>query len=178
MGICCFLNNATVAAQTPQKGGTTRVAVLDMDSHHGNGTQSIFYDRTDMLFVSLHGHPLTEFLSYPGHMDKTSCSAGQGYNLNLSLTAGCSGVQWFEALETGCARIVRYGAQTPVVSLGLDRFANDPISKFTLLAGDCSRLNRCPASVGLPTVFVLKDGCAAAELGTQTVDVLEGFDND
>ena len=104
--------------------------------------------------------------NFAGRWHHKSRSAGLGYNLILSLTAGCSFVQWFEALETGCARIARYGAQAPVVSLALDRFANDPISKFTLLAGDCSCLNRCPASVGLPTVFVLKDGCAAAELGT------------
>ena len=116
--------------------------------------------------------------NFAGRWHHKSGGAGLSYNLILSLTAGCSAVQWFEALETGCARIARYGAQGPVVSLALDRFANDPISKFTLLAGDCSCLNRCPASVGLPTVFVLKDGCAAAELGTQTVNILEGFEND
>ena len=130
-----------------------------------------------LMFLEQRGSGRSNFA---GRWHHKSGGAGLSYNLNLSLTAGCSAVLWFEALETGCARIARYGTQTPVVSLELelDRFANDPISKFTLLAGDCSCLNRRPASVGLPTVFVLKDGCAAAELGTQTVNILEGFEND
>ena len=176
MGGYCFLNNAAVAAQTLRESGATKVAVLDVDFHHGNGTQSIFYDRADVLFVSLHGDPMTEFPFYLGHADETGRGAGQGHNLNLPLAAGCSAAQWFEALETGCARIARYGAQALVVSLGLDTFANDPISTFALLACDFSRLGARLARLGLPTVFVLEGGYAAAELGTNAVNVLEGFE--
>ena len=176
MGGYCFLNNAAVAAQTLRESGATKVAVLDVDFHHGNGTQSIFYGRADVLFISLHGDPLTEFPFYLGHADETGCGAGLGYNLNLPLAAGCSAAQWFEALEAGCARIARYGAQALVVSLGLDTFANDPISKFALLASDFSRLGARLAGLGLPTVFVLEGGYAADELGTNAVNVLEGFE--
>ena len=176
MGGYCFLNNAAVAAQTLRNGGAAKVAVLDVDYHHGNGTQSIFYDRADVLFVSLHGDPLTEYPFYLGHADETGVGEGAGHNLNLPLAAGCSAALWFEALELACARISRYGAQALVVSLGLDTFADDPIASFALLGADFTRLGERLARLGLPTVFVLEGGYAAAELGTNAVNVIEGFE--
>ena len=175
MGGYCFLNNAAVAAQHLRESAATNVTTFDVDFHHGNGTQSIFYGRADVLFISLHGDPLTEFPFYLDHADETGCGAELGYNHNLSLMAGCSAAQWFEALETGCARVARYGAQALVVSLRLNTFANDPISKFALLASDFSRLSARLADLGLSTMFLLEGGYAAAELGTNAVNVLEGF---
>ncbi|MDR3454077.1 MAG: histone deacetylase family protein [Rhodoferax sp.] len=176
MGGYCFLNNAAVAAQALRSAGAARVAVLDVDYHHGNGTQSIFYDRADVLFVSLHGDPRTEYPFYLGYADEVGAGQGQGFNLNLPLPAGCTVADWFEALERACARMARHDADAMVVSLGLDTFALDPISKFALRADDFSRLGQRLAQLGLPTVFVLEGGYAAAELGVNAVNVIEGFE--
>lgn len=176
MGGYCFLNNAAVAAQTLRNQGAERVAVLDVDYHHGNGTQSIFYDRADVLFVSIHGDPRTEYPFYLGHADEIGEGGGLGFNLNLPLMAGASVETWFSALDTACDRITRFGADALVVSLGLDAFEGDPISRFALTSGDFSRLGERLAGLGLATVFVLEGGYAAAELGTNAVNVLEGFE--
>lgn len=176
MGGYCLLNNAAVAAQWLCDQGAARVAVLDVDYHHGNGTQSIFYDRADVLFVSIHGDPRTEYPFYLGHADETGEGAGAGCNLNLPLAAGSSVQAWFAALEQACARIAGHGAEALVVSLGLDTFEGDPISRFALASADFLRLGQRLARLGLPTVFVLEGGYAAADLGTNAVNVLEGFE--
>lgn len=176
MGGYCFINNAAVAAQTLLNGGAQKVAVLDVDYHHGNGTQSIFYARSDVLFVSIHGDPLTEYPFYLGHADEQGAAAGLGFNLNLPLPAGSSAAAWFAALDTACARIADGGVDTLVVSLGLDTFAGDPISKFLLQSNDFTRLGKRLASLGLPTIFVLEGGYAAAQLAVNAVNVLEGFE--
>ena len=176
MGGYCFLNNAAVAAQTLRDQGAARVAVLDVDYHHGNGTQSIFYDRADVLFVSIHGDPRTEYPFYLGHADETGEGAGVGFNCNLPLAAGSSVVAWFDALEHACARIAADGVDALVVSLGLDTYEGDPISRFALASSDFLRLGERLARLGMPTVFVLEGGYAAAELGTNAVNVLDGFE--
>ena len=178
MGGYCLLNNAAAAAQWLRDQGAARVAVLDVDYHHGNGTQSIFYDRADVLFVSIHGDPRTEYPFYLGHADETGEAAGAGCNLNLPLAAGSNVQTWFAALEQACARIAGHGAEALVVSLGLDTFEGDPISRFALASADFLRLGERLARLGLPTVFVLEGGYAAADLGTNAVNVLEGFEQD
>ena len=176
MGGYCFINNAAVCAQALRTGGAARVAVLDVDYHHGNGTQAIFYERADVLFCSIHGDPRTEYPFYLGHADETGAGAGQGFNLNLPLPARASVAAWFDALEQACARIGRHGADALVVSLGLDTFAGDPISTFALQAGDFTRLGQRMAQAGLPTAFILEGGYAAAELGENAARVIEGFE--
>jgi acetoin utilization deacetylase AcuC-like enzyme len=176
MGGYCFLNNAAVAAQALRMQGCRRVAALDVDYHHGNGTQSLFYERADVLFVSLHGDPRTEYPFYLGHADETGRGAGEGFNLNLPLPAGSAASTWFETLDVACARIARHGADALVVSLGLDTFAGDPISTFALQADDFSRLGERLSRLGMPTIFVLEGGYAAAELGENAVNVIEGFE--
>ena len=176
MGGYCFLNNAAVAAQTLRNEGAGRVALLDVDYHHGNGTQSIFYDRADVLFISIHGDPRTEYPFYLGHADETGEGAGAGFNLNLPLRAGSSVAVWFEALERACVRIAQWGADALVISLGLDTFEGDPISRFALTPTDFIRLGERLARLGLPAVFVLEGGYAAAELGSNAVNVLNGFE--
>lgn len=176
MGGYCFINNAAVAAQWLLNHGSARVALLDVDYHHGNGTQSIFYDRSDVLFISIHGDPRTEYPFYLGHADETGDGAGAGCNLNLPLAAGTTAEEWFAALELACVRIAQYNADALVVSLGLDAFEDDPISRFTLKTSDFTCLGERLAALGLPTVFVLEGGYAAAELGTNAVNVLDGFE--
>ncbi|MCO5115142.1 MAG: histone deacetylase family protein [Burkholderiaceae bacterium] len=176
MGGYCFINNAAVCAQALRHGGAARVAVLDVDYHHGNGTQAIFYDRADVLFCSIHGDPRTEYPFYLGHADETGAAAGQGFNLNLPLPARAGVADWFAALEQALARIARHGADALVVSLGLDTFAGDPISTFQLQTPDFTRLGQRLARAGLPTAFILEGGYAAAELGCNAAAVLAGFE--
>ena len=175
MGGYCFLNNAAVAAEVLLAGGCARVAVLDVDYHHGNGTQSIFYRRADVLFVSIHGDPRTEYPFYLGHADETGAGAGEGFNLNLPLAAGSGAVPWFEALAAACERISRHAADALIVSLGLDAYSGDPISTFTLGSDDFLRLGVGIAGLGLPTVLVLEGGYAMQDLGVNAANVLAGF---
>ena len=172
----CFLNNAALAAQHLLDDGAAKVAILDIDYHHGNGTQGIFYRRSDVLFVSIHGDPRTEFPFYLGHADETGEGAGLGYNMNLPLAAGTAPAQWFAALETACLRIASFGADALVVSLGVDTWAGDPISRFTLQSSDFLRIGERLGYLGLPTVFVLEGGYAVDEIGLNVVNVLEGFE--
>jgi acetoin utilization deacetylase AcuC-like enzyme len=176
MGGYCFLNNAAVAAQTLRNAGCGKVAILDVDYHHGNGTQSIFYDRADVLFVSIHGDPRTEYPFYLGQADELGEGAGQGFNLNLPLPAGSSKAVWFAALATACQKIKQFGADALVISLGLDTFADDPISTFELKTSDYFELGAILKQLGLPTVFILEGGYAAKELGVNAANVLSGFE--
>ena len=178
MGGYCFVNNAAVAAQGLLDRGCQRVAILDVDYHHGNGTQSIFYERPDVLFVSIHGDPRTEYPFYLGHADETGAGPGHGFNLNLPVIAGASAAIWFEALETACARIAAHRPEALVVSLGLDTYADDPISTFELQSADFTRLGARLKRLGLPMLFVLEGGYAASELGRNAANVVEGFEQD
>jgi acetoin utilization deacetylase AcuC-like enzyme len=171
----CFLNNAALAAQTLRERGHDRVAVLDVDYHHGNGTQSIFYPRPDVLTVSIHGDPRTEYPFFLGHADEHGEGAGEGFNLNLPLPRGTGFDGWRTALHQALDRIVRFDAQALVVSLGVDTFEGDPISGFRLRSADYLRIGAEIAALRLPTVFVFEGGYAVAEVGINTVNVLEGF---
>jgi acetoin utilization deacetylase AcuC-like enzyme len=172
----CFLNNAALAAQHLLDDGARRVGILDIDYHHGNGTQSIFYRRSDVLFTSIHADPRTEFPFYLGHADETGDGAGTGFNMNLPLPAGTSTAQWFAALESACIKLASYAPDALVVSLGVDTFAGDPLSHFSLQSADFLRIGERIAHLGLPTVFVLEGGYAVAEIGINVVNVLEGFE--
>lgn len=171
----CFLNNAALAAQHLRNVGMQKVAVLDVDYHHGNGTQAIFYDRPDVYFASIHGDPRTEYPFYLGHADETGTGAGLGANLNLPLPRGTDYATWAQALEKALAGIARFGADALVVSLGMDTFEGDPISGFTLKTDDYLRIGERLAKAGLPTVFVFEGGYAVDEVGVNAVNVLQGF---
>ena len=105
MGGYCFLNNAAIAAQAMRDGGCERIAVLDVDDHHGNGTQSLFYERDDVLVVSLHGDPRTEYPFYLGHADETGAGHGLGHNLNLPLPAGTTAERWCDPVHHACRQL-------------------------------------------------------------------------
>lgn len=171
----CFLNNAALAAQALRDGGVERVAVLDVDYHHGNGTQAIFYERGDVFFASIHGDPHTEYPYYLGYADERGAGAGLDCNLNLPLPRGTGFERWREALAGALRRMGQWGAGALVVSLGLDTFEGDPISGFGLRGDDYLRLGEDLAATGLPVLFVFEGGYAVAEVGRNTVNVLEGF---
>jgi len=172
----CFLNNAAIAAQSLRDAGAARVAVLDVDFHHGNGTQAIFYDRADVLFLSLHGDPMDAFPYFLGGSDETGAGPGQGFTANYPLPPGCGYPEWVEALEQALARIAAFGADAVVISLGVDTFERDPISFFKLTSDDFTDYGARLATLGLPTLFVMEGGYAVAEIGVNTVNVLEGFE--
>lgn len=172
----CFLNNAALAAQHLLDDGMQRVAILDLAYHHGNGTQAIFYGRNDVLCISIHADPRTDYPFYLGHPDETGTGAGLGYNINLALPRGASASEWFAALETACLRLGMFAPEALVVSLGVDSAAGEPDPGFGLTGADFLRIGERIGWLGLPAAFVLEGGHARADTGINTVNVLEGFE--
>ena len=171
----CFLNNAAIAAQAMRDAGLARVAILDVDFHHGNGTQDIFYDRDDVLFISLHGEPQQAFPYFLGYAPETGTGAGEGFTLNLPMPVGTPYGVWQKALGTALDRVAAFAPDALIVSLGVDTFENDPISFFKLRSADFLTMGADIAQAGLPTLFVMEGGYDIDEIGVNTVNVLEGF---
>lgn len=171
----CFLNNAALAAQRLRDAAVDRVAVLDVDYHHGNGTQDIFWERADVFVASIHGDPDTEYPWFLGHADERGAGPGEGATLNLPLPRGTGWEVWSAALEASLEAIADFGAQALVVSLGVDTFEGDPISSFRLSAGHFPLIGQRLAAAGLPTVLVQEGGYAVAEIGANVVAVLDAF---
>jgi len=171
----CFLNNAALAAQALREAGAERVAIVDVDYHHGNGTQSIFYERADVLTVSVHGDPTTEYPFYLGYADERGAGAGLDANLNLPLPAGTGFAAWTQALEQGLAAVRAFKADAVVIALGVDTYEGDPISKFQLKSADYLRVGRLLAGLDLPAVFTMEGGYAVADVGINVANVLEGY---
>lgn len=172
----CYLNNAAIAAQACRDRGASRVAILDIDYHHGNGTQNIFYDRDDVHFVSIHADPGDEYPYYLGYADERGTGSGEGKNLNLPLPLGTSFDRYREALTTACKAIESEGADVLIVSLGADTYKEDPISSFRLETDDYPQIGKILASTGLPTLFVMEGGYAVRALGDNVLGVLTGFE--
>ena len=173
----CYVNNVAVASQACRDDGAKKVAILDVDYHHGNGTQSIFYDRDDVLFVSLHGHPDQEYPYFAGYAEETGSGAGEGYNVNFPMHWGTGWDDYAEALKQGIARIRDYKPDVLLVSLGVDTYKDDPISYFKLDSDDYLVMGEMIAGIDLPTLFVMEGGYAVEEIGVNVVNTLTGFEN-
>ncbi len=173
----CFLNNAAIAAQAFRDAGTAKVAVLDVDFHHGNGTQEIFYDRSDVFCASLHGAPEDTFPYFLGAASETGIGDGEGYNANYPLPPGTAYDRWREALDDALGRIRTFSPEALVVSLGVDTFEADPISTFRLTRDDFLDYGGRIRRLHLPTVFVMEGGYALDDIGRNVANVLEGFEN-
>jgi acetoin utilization deacetylase AcuC-like enzyme len=171
----CYLNNAALAAQYLLDEGCRRVALVDVDYHHGNGTQEIFWERDDVLFVSLHGDPETEYPWFLGYADERGAGRGEGHTLNLPLPAGSGWSAYEAALETALAATRRYAPDALVVSLGVDTYEADPISSFKLAGRHYPLIGAALAGLGLPTVLVQEGGYAVAEIGSNVAGVLGAF---
>ncbi|RDU96194.1 histone deacetylase family protein [Trinickia dinghuensis] len=176
MGGYCYLNNAAIAAQRCIEQGAKRVAVLDVDFHHGNGTQDIFYDRSDVLFISIHGDPAVSFPYFSGHADERGVGPGEGFNLNLPLPKGTAMSEFERALLQAGAALARHAPDALVVSLGVDTFEGDPISHFRLRTADYLRVGEIVERFGVPTLFVMEGGYMVDEIGVNAVNVLLGFE--
>lgn len=171
----CYLNNAAIAAQMFRDQGAARVAILDIDYHHGNGTQRIFYDRDDVLFISLHGRPEEEYPFLLGFAHETGAGRGEGFNLNLPLPPGTRIDTYLPALEAAAASVRAYAPDVLVLSLGVDTFDGDPVGGFCLQTPDYLRLGQVIAGLGLPTLFVMEGGYAIEPLGQNVTNVLTGY---
>ena len=175
MGGYCYLNNAAIAAEAARAAGRGRVAILDIDYHHGNGTQDVFLGRGDVFFASLHADPRTDYPFFWGHADETGAGEGEGTTLNLPLPRGISIGGYEAALDRALAAIGRFGPELLVCSFGADTFKGDPISFFALETQDYGRLARRIAALGLPTLVVMEGGYAVDALGDNVASFLSGF---
>ena len=171
----CLLNTTAIAAQHLRNKGAARVAVLDVDFHHGNGTQDIFYARDDVFFASLHGHPDHHFPYFWGHADEIGEGTGEGFSANYPLAPGTAYDVWSPAMEAAIKRIQDFGAEALVVSLGVDTYEKDPISSFKLTTPDYARMGERIAEMGLPSCFIMEGGYGVPEIGDNTANVLTGF---
>jgi acetoin utilization deacetylase AcuC-like enzyme len=174
-GGSCYLNNAALAAQCLRDGGVDRVAVIDLDAHHGNGTQDIFYDRADVLYASVHVDPGAGwFPHFVGFADERGRGPGLGANLNLPVAPHCGDGPWLEALGALCAA-AGHGSGALVVSLGVDGAEGDPESPLGISSAGFAQAGRALAALGLPTVFVQEGGYDLDRLGGLVVGTLSAF---
>lgn len=171
----CYLNNAAIAAQAHRNKGFERVAILDIDYHHGNGTQSIFYDRADVFFASLHCRPEDEYPFLMGYDTEVGTGAGKGYNLNLPMPRGTDFSLWGKSLETALHRVRNFAPDVVVVSLGVDSFAGDPVGGFELQSPDYLEIGRRIRSLNFPTQFIMEGGYAMDALGVNVANVITGY---
>lgn len=170
----CFLNNAAIAAEVFLRAGR-RPAVLDVDVHHGNGTQGIFYHRRDVLTVSIHADPVRFYPFFWGHADERGTAEGMGYNLNLPLPRGTDDANYIEALDTALSRIRAFGADVVVVALGLDAHENDPFQGFRVTTAGFARIAEVIARIGAPALIVQEGGYLQPDLGANLTSFLTGF---
>jgi acetoin utilization deacetylase AcuC-like enzyme len=153
----CYVNNAAVAAQVLRE-GYQRVAVLDTDMHHGQGIQEIFYERDDVLYVSIHGDPTNFYPGVAGFDDERGAAAGEGFNLNLPMPHGSSEAVFMDKLEQALAAVKVFKADALVLSLGFDIYELDPQSKVAVTREGFATLGERIRSLGLPCVIVQEGG--------------------
>jgi acetoin utilization deacetylase AcuC-like enzyme len=170
----CFLNNSAIAAERLRAKGF-RPAILDVDVHHGNGTQGIFYDRNDVLTVSLHADPARFYPFFWGHAHERGAGAGLGRNLNLPLARGTGDDDFLTTPDTALTRVRDFGADAVVVALGLDAYINDPFKGLAITTPGFARIGAAIAGLKLPTLFVQEGGYLCDELGENLTSVLNGY---
>ena len=171
----CFLNNTAVAAQR-LRSQHARVAVLDVDVHHGNGTQGIFYERDDVLTVSIHADPANYYPYFWGHAHEHGAGKGQGFNFNLPLPLGSADAPWLDAGDKALARIKEFQPTALVVALGLDASESDPLQGLKVTGAGFHAMAEKVARLGLPTVLVQEGGYLGDDLGRNLVHFLAGFE--
>ncbi len=175
-GGSCYLNNAAIAAQALRSAGHDRVAVLDLDAHHANGTQSIFYDRRDVLVVSVHVDPGAGwFPHYLGFADETGRGAGEGANLNLPLPEGTGDQGWLAAIGTAIEVVSRFDPSAVVLSLGVDAAADDPESPLRVSVDGYRSAAQQVGAIGVPVVAVQEGGYHLPTLGRLVAAALDGL---
>jgi acetoin utilization deacetylase AcuC-like enzyme len=171
----CFLNNAAIAAQSLIDQGAKRVSILDVDYHHGNGTQAIFYDRADVQFISIHADPMVEYPYFLGHADEKGEGKGEGYNVNYPLSHGTQFAAWMVALENAIAKIDAYAPDAVLISLGADIYEGDPISQFKIREDEFIKIGARLAELKGPKLVIMEGGYAVGALGDNVTSFLRGI---
>ncbi len=169
----CYINNAALAADILSQQG--RVAVLDIDIHHGNGTQQIFAARADVLFVSLHGHPDVCYPYFMGFADERGSGAGFGTTLNIPLAFGCDDTTYLEHIEHALTAIRAHGTSALVLSAGFDTYGGDPLGGFALTRACYTEIGMRCRQLGIPVVVIQEGGYAIQALGDNVVALLDGL---
>lgn len=170
----CYLNNAAIAANWMVQQGM-RVAILDIDYHHGNGTQDIFYGRSEVLFCSIHADPFKEYPYYWGFADEYGRGAGKGYNFNFPLPLNTKEAGYLQALDKALTRIQAFVPDALVISLGVDTAKGDPVGGFQLEQASYGRIGTKIARLNLPTVVIQEGGYLLPALGPNVVNFLQGL---
>ena len=171
----CYFNSAAVAAHYLSRYG--KVAVLDIDYHHGNGTQDIFYARDDVLTVSVHGHPRYTYPYFSGYEDERGEGSGRGFNLNVALPENLDGGRYRGHLAKALSVVKKFDPRYLVLSLGLDTAKGDPTGSFTLVARDFYYNGHLIGSLGLPVLVVQEGGYRTRSLGLNARHFFEGLWN-
>jgi acetoin utilization deacetylase AcuC-like enzyme len=174
VGGFCYFNNAAIAAETLLS-VHRRVAILDVDVHHGNGTQDIFYRRGDVLTVSIHADPVRFYPFFWGYACERGDGAGLGANVNLPLPRKTGDDAYLDALELALSRIDEFVPDALVVALGLDAFAGDPFQGFAVTTDGFGRIAERIAALKLSTVLVQEGGYLCDELGDNLAAFLQAF---
>ncbi|CAN5129724.1 histone deacetylase family protein [soil metagenome] len=171
----CYLNNTALAAAQLRK-KHDRVAIMDIDVHHGNGTQSIFYARPDVLTVSIHADPAYFYPFYWGYENETGSGAGEGFNLNIPIPVKSGDDAWLSAVEKAINKIARFQPGALVVALGLDAHENDPLQGGAVTTAGFERIAEQIAGLNLPTVLVQEGGYLTEDLADNLAMFLTGFE--
>ncbi len=175
-GGSCYLNNAAIAAQSLRSQGHQRVAVVDVDAHHGNGTSAIFYDRGDVFYGSVHVDPGAGwFPHYVGHASEHGSGDGVGANRNLPLLPGAGDREFVAAVTALASSVAEHGASAVIVSLGVDAAADDPESPLRVTADGYRSAGEALASLALPTVLVQEGGYHLPSLGGLVAAFLSAY---
>jgi acetoin utilization deacetylase AcuC-like enzyme len=169
----CYINNAAVAAHWLSKKGKS--AILDIDYHAGNGTQDIFYQRNDVLTLSIHGDPDFEYPHFIGFADERGEGEGLGFHRNFPLPQGTGDREYLAALDRALEAIREFSPSHLVLSAGFDTFEGDPLGKFKITQNGFVEIGRMIASMRIPTAILLEGGYANTDLGLNAIALLENF---
>ncbi|HVO05065.1 MAG TPA: histone deacetylase family protein [Candidatus Cybelea sp.] len=170
----CYLNNAAITAQSLRQ-SHPRVAVLDIDVHHGNGTQAIFYDRADVLTISIHGDPAHYYPFFYGYADQRGAQEGEGFNLNLPVPVKSKDEVWQKALGAALQRIADFAPGALVLALGLDAHEADPLAGGGVTTAGFGQMAGMIAGLNLPTVLIQEGGYLTPYLSDNLAAFLTGF---
>lgn len=173
MGGYCYFNNAAIAAD--YLSGHGRVAILDIDFHHGNGTQDVFYDRSDVLYVSIHANPKGSYPYVSGFTDETGRGDGSGFNLNFPIDMSTNDSQYLKTLGLALENIQSFAPDYLVVSVGFDTFVNDPIGGLKLTKNVYPKVSEMIAGLNLPTLLVQEGGYNVEHIGELATSFLATF---